>query len=936
MSEVHFHIKSFEKNGTLVLELIKWESAVDCACQPKILMKDSEHVEKNRVVTRDHIEFRRRNVNAVKENGKEFFKLKQFRKAINCYTMCLEHQEYRLENSEVHIYYTNRSLCHLQLGEFYEALEDADLALTFDNSFQKAHHIKVKALFGLERVLEARLWAEKYATHLLDSIYDGHEDGSRTLQEFNEAELQQQVIDVSKELHELETRLRDDRKQIIETFVAQLGQLPDYDSAIIAGWQQYVHCRDHPMVQRVFNNLIKQKCLVEHVICSMLTFPQDGSPNILFMYGMFLEFLSCFPASAPVFAERLSLVFKLHTLNRDIGDKNARYNRLYNIMSGVIFAIENSGDPQVWKQFQNHFAYFVNLFCSEDNDQEALQFLVDRLDTFVAKWKERNLHGEYVSVFWKNLQSKLEQKQCGLLLNPRQAVVACKSLFRIYPDVMRTITNTNEFQRTVIFASIFAYDFEKANIAETLLTSLSVPLLASDLSNWAPEFFEYFFPMSAVHGAEWPEQIHTSYSENLSVLQRYPCVGEDPLLGELDNGDVTPRHSMREICFQAVEQVLSTDFEINKDLLLRLHDIIEMRELYKGFKVQNVAQNCARARYIPALIDKLLSYISEMIDHKVHPLTIATFALFGIVSIHPFTDGNGRVSRLFANAILLKLGHPVIVHYDNKKYYDAFQMYNIKQVISYVQDCVSHIYTSNNVSTEYLVSKRLYQKAFEFELSNGTFESAMKIAREFKNSKSLPAACDDYRGSKDIDYHVAHGMESISNYLKRLKPSQIIGEKNWIFVSNQSFQRYTMGMIKVPHEMSKMLSGQIKYNKDRNTTVANALKWYIGKWVIKCNRKNVDESWVKIVKAVSSDQLSIQAKVSTVTQALLHDPQNADSFIICVYICDYENKNEIKDTREKLRELGWIEPLEFVRDIDTLARAVNGYMATPEEIYLRM
>ena len=48
---------------------------------------------------------------------------------------------------------------------------------------------------------------------------------------------------------------------------------------------------------------------------------------------------------------------------------------------------------------------------------------------------------------------------------------------------------------------------------------------------------------------------------------------------------------------------------------------------------------------------------------------------YKLVEIHPFIDGNGRVSRLLMNLLLMKHGYPItiVLKVDRKKYYDALK-----------------------------------------------------------------------------------------------------------------------------------------------------------------------------------------------------------------------------------------------------------------------
>ena len=65
------------------------------------------------------------------------------------------------------------------------------------------------------------------------------------------------------------------------------------------------------------------------------------------------------------------------------------------------------------------------------------------------------------------------------------------------------------------------------------------------------------------------------------------------------------------------------------------------------------------------LIDWYRNETSEM-----HPIVVASRLHYRFVCIHPFDDGNGRVSRLLMNYHLMKNGYPpVVVKTDDKKKY---------------------------------------------------------------------------------------------------------------------------------------------------------------------------------------------------------------------------------------------------------------------------
>ncbi|MFO7971234.1 MAG: Fic family protein [Thermodesulfobacteriota bacterium] len=67
--------------------------------------------------------------------------------------------------------------------------------------------------------------------------------------------------------------------------------------------------------------------------------------------------------------------------------------------------------------------------------------------------------------------------------------------------------------------------------------------------------------------------------------------------------------------------------------------------------------------------------MSEMVtwlnsDLEIHPVLISGIAQFQLVHIHPFLDGNGRVSRLFSTLCLYRAG------YDSKRLFTISEYYD--------------------------------------------------------------------------------------------------------------------------------------------------------------------------------------------------------------------------------------------------------------------
>ena len=84
-------------------------------------------------------------------------------------------------------------------------------------------------------------------------------------------------------------------------------------------------------------------------------------------------------------------------------------------------------------------------------------------------------------------------------------------------------------------------------------------------------------------------------------------------------------------------------------------------------------------------------YRMEEAKHEMHPVKLAALLHYRFVRIHPFDDGNGRISRLLMNYVLLKHNLPPIVikSSDKKNYLFALNQAdtgNMEAFVSYIID----------------------------------------------------------------------------------------------------------------------------------------------------------------------------------------------------------------------------------------------------------
>lgn len=89
---------------------------------------------------------------------------------------------------------------------------------------------------------------------------------------------------------------------------------------------------------------------------------------------------------------------------------------------------------------------------------------------------------------------------------------------------------------------------------------------------------------------------------------------------------------------------------------------------------------------------ELTTFVNENPD-ELRPIELAAHAHYFLAWIHPFEDGNGRLSRLLLNFILVRNGYPfaVIKNVERKKYLESLRLADLgdfKPFLNYVARCV--------------------------------------------------------------------------------------------------------------------------------------------------------------------------------------------------------------------------------------------------------
>ncbi|MEI6728521.1 MAG: Fic family protein [bacterium] len=85
-------------------------------------------------------------------------------------------------------------------------------------------------------------------------------------------------------------------------------------------------------------------------------------------------------------------------------------------------------------------------------------------------------------------------------------------------------------------------------------------------------------------------------------------------------------------------------------------------------QVVGVIFNPSNVEETPMEMKDLINWTKEALENNlVHPLLVISNFVFEFLSIHPFKDGNGRISRILTNLLLLKNRYSFVKYISNEK-----------------------------------------------------------------------------------------------------------------------------------------------------------------------------------------------------------------------------------------------------------------------------
>ena len=223
----------------------------------------------------------------------------------------------------------------------------------------------------------------------------------------------------------------------------------------------------------------------------------------------------------------------------------------------------------------------------------------------------------------------------------------------------------------------------------------------------------------------------------------------DKRINELINDKVKPKNRNEEEIagYRDVLELIHENYEnmdIKPNIILQMHKYLykySSKSIGGKFKdaenaIEEIDENGNRkirfkpvsAFETPRAIDELCSsYNYEIQREIIDPLILIPIFILDFLSIHPFNDGNGRMSRLLTLLLLYKSGYIVgkyisiekIVENTKETYYDTLQQSSIKWhenknnyefFVEYYLGIILSAYKDFSNRVEYLTNKKMTVK----------------------------------------------------------------------------------------------------------------------------------------------------------------------------------------------------------------------------------
>ena len=158
----------------------------------------------------------------------------------------------------------------------------------------------------------------------------------------------------------------------------------------------------------------------------------------------------------------------------------------------------------------------------------------------------------------------------------------------------------------------------------------------------------------------------------------------------LEGKKLTVKKAKRDVCEvenmkNCIEFLFDYDGPIHLELILKVH-AMELKDVHAEAGHIRIHQNMVgnylppKPESVPGELDQFFLWFNRA-EKVLHPLELAALTHLKFVRIHPFMEGNGRLSRLLMNYVLLKNNYPLLNIFNAEKmlYYLALKEVDFKK-----------------------------------------------------------------------------------------------------------------------------------------------------------------------------------------------------------------------------------------------------------------
>lgn len=148
--------------------------------------------------------------------------------------------------------------------------------------------------------------------------------------------------------------------------------------------------------------------------------------------------------------------------------------------------------------------------------------------------------------------------------------------------------------------------------------------------------------------------------------------------------DVQEAQAHRDLFYE----ILKSKKELSMQVVLGWHwNLFQLTKPDIAGKIRKYPVAISGSKFMPPSPVEVYPMLTEFFrwynknKDKLHPVELAALAHLKFVTIHPFGDGNGRITRLIMNFILNKKGYPMLdIPYEGRNsYYNALERSNVKK-----------------------------------------------------------------------------------------------------------------------------------------------------------------------------------------------------------------------------------------------------------------